>query len=443
MKSHYARAAVALVMTAAGTLLAAGPASAGSATPTLALTRACPGATATLTGTGFADGSYLLHTMTGTLSTSLVTATGGKLSPSPVLSLPTRPVHDFAIWASPQAGGSTVAQVNAAIAVPNIVADNGYAERPLRQHGDCFAPGERVSVSPSPTISSSAATADAHGVVHLSFDLHPGQQLSYPTATLAGQSSGQLGVAQLYPLPGTTLFAGQTLSDASDPSSLMSASSKYELFPIYGTLLLQSYDGPPLWTAGADPSNQHGSRLVMQTDGNLVFFSGAGKVLWASGTAGSGSNNLLILQNDGNAVMFTSHGTPIWSSQVGVIGAPNNLHSFAYAAASRPLVRVVVPSPPPGRPVQPVPPTFVPGPAVYLNGLMKQAIWTGTLVRSVHRVAYLQRYLAGHWQNMLARTTDSAGQLAVGFIQPKAYAYRWVMPRTATAAAATSSQVVR
>jgi hypothetical protein len=362
-----------------------------------------------------------------------------------VLILPVHPVHDFAIWATPQAGGPTVTQLNDSIAAPTVVGDNGYAERPLRQHGDCFAPGEQVTVSPTSTVSSaSSVAADSAGVVHLSFGVRPGPQLSYPTAQLVGQSSGQLALAQLLPVPGTTLFAGQTLFDNAEPSGLMSASGVYDLFPGGGLLVLQSYDGSgPSWLVGGDPKYQLGSRLAMQTDGNLVYFSGAGAPLWASHTAGSGSNNRLILQNDGNAVMSTSGGTPIWSSAAGVIGAPNNLHSYAYAAASRPMIWVTVHTPPTGQPVSAIRPKYLPGPAVYVNALIKQAIWTGSLVRGAHRICYLQRYLAGHWQNVLVRTTDSAGQFAVGFIQPRPFVYRLVLPRTATASAATSSPFIR
>jgi hypothetical protein len=76
--------------------------------------------------------------------------------------------------------------------------------------------------------------------------------------------------------------------------------------------------------------------------------------------------------------------------------------SFAYAASSRH------------------------GSVVYLNGLVKQGELDGSLPRSPGRTVYLQRVLAGQWQTMLSRTTDQNGALAIGFVQPMHFTYRWV-----------------
>jgi hypothetical protein len=80
------------------------------------------------------------------------------------------------------------------------------------------------------------------------------------------------------------------------------------------------------------------------------------------------------------------------------------------------------------------------GSAVYINGLVKQTIgssWT----RSANRTVYLQRYLSGHWQSVLVRTTDAHGQLAVGFIQPRTLPYRLYVAASSTAHAATSTRI--
>ncbi len=58
-------------------------------------------------------------------------------------------------------------------------------------------------------------------------------------------------------------------------------------------------------------SPSHAYRLVMQSDGNLVLYSG-GIALWSSGTAGDAGANA-VMQGDGNLVVYQS-GKAIWSS---------------------------------------------------------------------------------------------------------------------------------
>lgn len=68
-------------------------------------------------------------------------------------------------------------------------------------------------------------------------------------------------------------------------------------------------------TAGQEIAAPDGYWLVMQSDGNLVYYTKAGKALWASGTSGTG--NYAILQGDGNFVVYSSSGTPLWNSGTG------------------------------------------------------------------------------------------------------------------------------
>jgi hypothetical protein len=82
------------------------------------------------------------------------------------------------------------------------------------------------------------------------------------------------------------------------------------------------------------------------------------------------------------------------------------------------------------------------GTAVYVNGLVKQQAGS-TIVRSPGRTVYLQRFIGGTWQNMLSRTTNATGQMAVGFIQTHPYAYRLYVAASATASSATSGSTVR
>ena len=80
--------------------------------------------------------------------------------------------------------------------------------------------------------------------------------------------------------------------------------------------------------------------------------------------------------------------------------------------------------------------------AVYINGLVKQQVGS-TITRSAGRTVYLQRFIGGHWQNMLSRTTDANGQMAVGFIQNTVYTYRLYVLASATATAGASATTTR
>ncbi|MET8408457.1 protein kinase [Streptomyces sp. NPDC005195] len=54
------------------------------------------------------------------------------------------------------------------------------------------------------------------------------------------------------------------------------------------------------------------SRLIMQTDGNLVLYDESGTARWASRTQGAG--NTAVLQADGNLVVYSAQGKPLWAS---------------------------------------------------------------------------------------------------------------------------------
>lgn len=80
--------------------------------------------------------------------------------------------------------------------------------------------------------------------------------------------------------------------------------------------------------------------------------------------------------------------------------------------------------------------------AVYINGLVHQ--WTSYGMASPGgRQVYLQRYINGAWQNMVVRTTNSAGKITLGFIQTKVYQYRLVTKETSTAWSGTSASTFR
>lgn len=55
-------------------------------------------------------------------------------------------------------------------------------------------------------------------------------------------------------------------------------------------------------------------RCTMQEDGNLVVYSDAGQVVWASGTWRDEDGSRLVLQDDGNAVIYRPSGGAVWAS---------------------------------------------------------------------------------------------------------------------------------
>jgi hypothetical protein len=82
------------------------------------------------------------------------------------------------------------------------------------------------------------------------------------------------------------------------------------------------------------------------------------------------------------------------------------------------------------------------GSAVYINGLVHQ--WTRYGMASPGgRQVYLQRYINGAWQNMLVRTTNSAGKITVGFIQTHVFQYRLIVTATSSASGGRSDSTFR
>lgn len=435
-----------LVAAAVVPLVSAGPAAASPSSPTLTVTgRACPGRTITVAGSGFADGSYQLHTYAGSLSTTQVTAVGGVLSPAVTLTLPAAMPHTFQVTAAVAGQGTlTAAQVDMAQSVVDRGSRMNLWQEPVT--ADCFAPGERVTVqeeaaAPASTVAltASSVVADPSGTVHSTVYLRPATAPVQPWLLFAGQTSAQLASQQLFSVPGTTLSAGQTRYDNDDPDSeLLSAVPGCAMLMVAGGIQITH----ELGSAGADwvyggghmIDNGLGSRISMQSDGNLAIYSPTGRLLWATGTAGSGSNNRLVLRNDCNMVMYTAAGVPVWSSAVNsTIGYPNHLRSFAYVASTRPT-GVVYRNGQFYRYAEPV---------VYINAQVKQANTSANLVPSMHRTAYLQRYLNGGWQTILGQVTGANGRFTVGFVQPKVFQYRVVVLATSTSAGSHSASTFR
>jgi hypothetical protein len=115
-------------------------------------------------------------------------------------------------------------------------------------------------------------------------------------------------------------------------------------------------------------------------------------LIWSTGTVGAG--NHLTMRDDGNLALTSSRGDLLWSSRTGLVHGAAGAVSAAYIAGSRS------------------------GRVVYVNGLIKQWAGAGQLVRSPHRLVYLQRYLDHRWQNMLARPPTAPASSRSGSSSP-------------------------
>jgi hypothetical protein len=60
-------------------------------------------------------------------------------------------------------------------------------------------------------------------------------------------------------------------------------------------------------------------KLIMQTDGNLVEYSGSTPI-FATHTNGEGSGNYATMQSDGNFVLYSSGGSPRWATNTFGLG---------------------------------------------------------------------------------------------------------------------------
>jgi pseudomonalisin len=116
---------------------------------------------------------------------------------------------------------------------------------------------------------------------------------------------------------GEALEAGQELRSPGAVTGGYRSSYGYTLkMQTDGDLVLYSnYFRQPVW---ATNTNGTGAiRAVMQEDGNLVLYTGAGVPVWASNTAGE-NGSLLQLQSDGNLVIYSGQ-TSVWATGVPTI----------------------------------------------------------------------------------------------------------------------------
>lgn len=103
---------------------------------------------------------------------------------------------------------------------------------------------------------------------------------------------------------GTELNAGDQIVSTNGQHKLIMQSD--------GNLVLYSGYNQVQWhtSTGGNP----GARLSVQTDGNLVLYSATNQVLWTINKTGT-SNNMLRLQGDGNLVLWANNATTaVWAT---------------------------------------------------------------------------------------------------------------------------------
>jgi hypothetical protein len=66
-----------------------------------------------------------------------------------------------------------------------------------------------------------------------------------------------------------------------------------------------------VWASGTNGSGAN--RAVLQSDGNLVLYTGSGRAVFATGTAGT-TADALVMQSDGNLVLYGA-GRAFWASE--------------------------------------------------------------------------------------------------------------------------------
>ena len=86
-----------------------------------------------------------------------------------------------------------------------------------------------------------------------------------------------------------------------------SQNGTYTLRLTSSNLALTDSAGNVIWSTG-----QGDDDLVLQTDGNLVEYSG-GTPVWASNTAGSGAA-WLVVNNDGTLELYNAAGSQVWTN---------------------------------------------------------------------------------------------------------------------------------
>lgn len=121
--------------------------------------------------------------------------------------------------------------------------------------------------------------------------------------------------------PGASLVAGQCL---------ISPGGAYQMCLQTDGNVVEYGAGRALWTAGT--GGRGGTRLINQTDGNLVLYTPGWAPVWNTGSAGRGAT-ALVTQGDGNIVAYAG-GTAVWTTYTaGGVSRLASSSAVAYARA--------------------------------------------------------------------------------------------------------------
>jgi predicted phosphodiesterase len=127
-----------------------------------------------------------------------------------------------------------------------------------------------------------------------------------------------LGLAALFGLAGIaqaadTLVANQSLS----PNQYLdSGNGSYRFnFQSDGNLVLRRRsDSVALWASNTNGLG--GTRLTMQSNGDLVLYTNSNSAVWSTRTSGAGGNRA-VMQGDANFAILSSSNAVVWSTNTG------------------------------------------------------------------------------------------------------------------------------
>ena len=131
--------------------------------------------------------------------------------------------------------------------------------------------------------------------------------------------------APVPPGPGR-LVAGQSVENG---QALASRSAQHAVLTGNGWRII-SRTCPPGPARGTGPG-----RLVMQSDGNLVYY---GRTVWSSGTAGN-PGAYATIQDDGNVVVYSAAGVPLWQAGATCSAMESWDRPSAYSGPQPPALR--------------------------------------------------------------------------------------------------------
>jgi hypothetical protein len=385
--------------------------------------RVCAGVTNWIAGSGFIPGhAYDLTSSWGSLMAApgnygpVTAGSDGTLEAAMDVPSYAAQTKNAMVWATsrvdgiaagtlplPQAVSTAVTVASSTPAALTVFPANSQ----LTLTGSCYQLGESLQISsPQLSLGPVGVTYRPDGDAAISAKVLAVPLTGTATVTVTGNASGRQAVAKVS-TGGNVLNAGTQLEDPGG-GQLVSASGSYRLLMEPGGFYLCHL--PPTrpgslcdrtWTMPFSHTSAQPmvTALQMQSNGNLAIHYSVdpGGWTWSTGTGGIG--NRLVLRDDGTLAVTSARGDLQWTSKLGLLRGPAGYLTIPYIAGSRA--------------------------GLYVNGLIKRWNGAGQLARCAHCLVYLQRYLNGGWQYVVARTTDGAGQVAVGFIQTTVYRYRW------------------